>query len=285
VNGVTKIVGMADIELDLTEAPACPLLGLPFDRRTHYALPDPAHRCFAAEQLLTADLARQATYCLTSRFRECERFRGSQHPDAAGDRSRLAESVEPGIDPAEPAPATSPAVSEQGSTAFTVADLIVADVSPRRLLLRDSAAVLLVCVLAVVAFGLFFARPGGAPAGVVLPVLSPTGSPEAASTAAPSTPPTDTPTLSPSPLLSPSPTLMPSPTPSPSPAPSARPSPSPHPTARPSPTPTARPTTQPTVQPTPPPTPAPTRTPVPTPIVITPPPALESAAPVSTRAP
>ena len=255
---------MADVELDLTETPACPLLGLPFDRRTHYAFPDPAHRCFAAEELLTADLARQATYCLTDRFRECERFRGSQHPDAAGDWSRLSEAVEPGIGAAEPASATSPAVAEQGSTASTLADPNVADAPPQRRLLRDSAAVLLVCVLAVLAYGLF-ARPGGAPAGGVLPISSPTGSPPAASTVAPSAASTDTPT--------------------PSPSPSPTPSPSPSPTVRPSPVPTVRPTTRPTVQPTRPPTPVPTRTPNPTPIVITPPPALKSAAPVSTRAP
>ena len=261
---------MADVELDLTETPACPLLGLPFDRRTHYAFPDPAHRCFAAEELLTADLARQATYCLTDRFRECERFRGSQHPDAAGDWSRLSEAVEPGIGAAEPASATSPAVAEQGSTASSLADPNVADAPPQRRLLRDSAAVLLVCVLAVLAYGLF-ARPGGAPAAGVLPVSSPTGSPQAVPTAAPSAASTDTPTLSPSPPPSPSP----APTPSPSPKPSVRPSPAP----------TIRPTTRPTFQPTRPPTPVPTRTPNPTPIVITPPPALESAAPVSTRAP
>lgn len=279
---------MADVELDLTETPACPLLGLPFDRRTHYAIPDPAHRCFATEQLLTADLARQATYCLTGRFRECERFRGSQHPDAAGDWSRLSEAVERGIDPAEPVSATSPAVADQGSTAvtaitaITVADPNVANASPQRRLVRDAAAVLLVCVLAVLAYGLF-ARPGGAPAAGVLPVSSPTGSPQAVPTAAPSAASTDTPTLSPSPPPSPSPTPMPSPTPSPSPAPT--PSPSPKPSVRPSPAPTIRPTTRPTFQPTRPPTPVPTRTPNPTPIVITPPPALESAAPVSTRAP
>ena len=193
---------MADVELDLTETPACPLLGLPFDRRTHYAFPDPAHRCFAAEELLTADLARQATYCLTDRFRECERFRGSQHPAAAGDWSRLSEAVEPGIGAAEPASATSPAVAEQGSTAvtaitaITVADPNIANASPQRRLLRDAAAVLLVCVLAVLAYGLF-APPGGAPAAGGLPISSPTGSPQAVPTAAPSAASTDTPTVAP----------------------------------------------------------------------------------------
>ncbi len=103
---------MADVELDLTERPACPLLGLPFDRHTHYTVPDPAHRCFAQKRLATADATRQATYCLTPRFSECERFRRSRHPDAAGHRSRLPASVDPESDPHGSALVTAPSLAE-----------------------------------------------------------------------------------------------------------------------------------------------------------------------------
>jgi len=62
-------------ELDLHDAPACPLLGLAADPRTRFTFPHPGHRCHAARRPKTIDLARQSSYCLSSSFAACERFR------------------------------------------------------------------------------------------------------------------------------------------------------------------------------------------------------------------
>ena len=276
---------MADVELDLTETPACPLLGLPFDRWTHYAAPDAANRCFATAQLMTPDTTLQATLCLTVRFRECERFRGSQHPDAAAYRSSMPAGAVPAVDTTEPPMAAAPAAGEPSGLASPAPDSTISDVSPRRLLVRDAAAVLLVLVLAVLAYGLV-ARPDGASAGGIILVPSPTA-PQETPTSVPSAASTNTPTPTPTPMPTPTPSPTPTPTatPSPTPSPTRAPSPSAAPTGRPSPTPAPRPTPQPTLRPTPPPTPVATPTPNPTPIVITPPPAIESPAPASSRAP
>jgi type VI secretion system secreted protein VgrG len=262
---------MAEDEIDLTEAAACPLLGLPFDRRTHYAVPDPGHRCFAGKQPATADFSHQATYCLTARFGECERFRVSEHPDAV--RVRVAAPTADG-----------PMVAQRDSAWHAEPVQVTADFSARRRTWRDAAAVVLVGVLVVFIYSLV-ATHGTGPAKGVLIAVSPTPSPQA--TAAPSVMPTNTPTPSesPSPSASPSPTPTPSPnpTPSPSPSPSPPPSPRPSPTRTPSPTVRPTPTPQPTPKPTPTQRPTPKPTPKPTPIQITPPP--QSPTPTSAPAP
>ena len=259
---------MRDGEIDLTEAAACPLLGLPFDRRTHYMVPDLGHRCFAEKRPATADTSRQATYCLTARFGECERFRVSQHPDAVMRRSAAQTAEEAVV--ARPADSAWHAEPAQ----------VTADLSPRRRIWRHAAAVLLAGVLVVFVYSLV-ATPETLPVkGVLIPV-SPSPLPEA--TAVPSVTPTDTPTpsesQSPSPSPSPTPAPSPSPTPSPSPSPTPLPSPTQSPTVRPTPTPppTPNPTTIPTQRSTPQPTPNPT------PILITPPP--PSRSPTSSPAP
>ena len=69
---------MASAELDIRDAPACPLLGLAADRRTHFTYPHPGHRCFATEHPATTDARRQATYCLSLDFTTCDRYRAWQ---------------------------------------------------------------------------------------------------------------------------------------------------------------------------------------------------------------
>ncbi len=204
---------MADDAIDLTEVSSCPMLGLPFDRRTHYTFPDPAHRCFAEKRLATADPARQATNCLTSRFPECERFRGSQHPDAVAYRSSVAASVEPLV-ASSTIPTTAPDMAGPTSVASTVPDAAPADfaprrrsrrdaeppvatadispprptwrevepeavtevVSPRRRLWRDAAVILMVIILGAFVYSLVVS-PGRSPAGGTVVAAPPTASP------------------------------------------------------------------------------------------------------------
>ncbi len=60
---------------DLSEAPACPFLGLEANSRTRFTFPHPSHRCHAARGARTIDLARQSGYCLSASYPACERFR------------------------------------------------------------------------------------------------------------------------------------------------------------------------------------------------------------------
>src|SRR5450756_2595440 len=75
---------MASAELDIRDAPACPVLGLAVDRRTHYTFPHPGHRCFATQPPGTTGPDRQSAYCLTAGFDACDRFRVFQRRPAAG---------------------------------------------------------------------------------------------------------------------------------------------------------------------------------------------------------
>jgi LysM domain len=81
---------MASADIDVPDAPACRLLGLAVDRRTHYTFPHPGHRCFATKSPGTTKLDRQSAYCLTARFDACDRFLVWQRRDAAGGASRPA---------------------------------------------------------------------------------------------------------------------------------------------------------------------------------------------------
>ena len=65
---------MASIELDGPDTPACPLLRLAADGRSHFTYPHPGHRCFATEHPATTDVRRQATYCLSLDFTACDRY-------------------------------------------------------------------------------------------------------------------------------------------------------------------------------------------------------------------
>jgi LysM repeat protein len=69
------MVLMAGIVGNQPDPPACPLLGLAADRRTHFTYPHPGHRCFAKGHPTTADARRQAAYCLSLDFATCDRYR------------------------------------------------------------------------------------------------------------------------------------------------------------------------------------------------------------------
>jgi LysM repeat protein len=68
----------ASIELDGPDAPACPLLGLAADRRSHFMYPHPGHRCFATQHPATTDARRQATYCLSPGYTACDRYQAER---------------------------------------------------------------------------------------------------------------------------------------------------------------------------------------------------------------
>ena len=68
------MLDMAAGELDLPDAPACPLLGLAGDPRTHFTFPHPGHRCHAMRSPGSIDARRQSTYCLSRGFTACERY-------------------------------------------------------------------------------------------------------------------------------------------------------------------------------------------------------------------
>jgi hypothetical protein len=61
---------------DLVEhdPPACPLLGLAADHRSHFSYPHPGHRCFAGRRPAPTDAAYQARFCLTAGYASCVRY-------------------------------------------------------------------------------------------------------------------------------------------------------------------------------------------------------------------
>lgn len=69
---------MTTNELDDLDTPACPLLGLATDPRSHFTYPHPAHRCFAATRPAVTDANRQAIYCLGPDFMACDRHQAWQ---------------------------------------------------------------------------------------------------------------------------------------------------------------------------------------------------------------
>lgn len=77
---------MVSIELDGLDAPACPLLGLAADRRSHFTYPHSGHRCFAKKHPATTDPRRQATYCLSPGYTACDRYQALQHRAQKGER-------------------------------------------------------------------------------------------------------------------------------------------------------------------------------------------------------
>jgi len=71
---------MARVELDVPDAPGCPLLGLAIDRRTRYTFPHPGHRCYASGLPGTIEAGHQSTSCLSFEFTACDRYRARQRP-------------------------------------------------------------------------------------------------------------------------------------------------------------------------------------------------------------
>lgn len=86
---------MDSTELDGSDVPACPLLGLATDRRSHYTYPHPGHRCFAKDRAAPADAGRQATYCLSVGYTACDRYPMAQPPKRA-DEGPLPQAHVPG---------------------------------------------------------------------------------------------------------------------------------------------------------------------------------------------
>jgi hypothetical protein len=84
---------MATIELDGPDAPACPLLGLEADPRSHFTYPHPSHRCFAQKRPALTDARRQTTYCLSGDFTACDRYRASERVPESGSRTEPGRSV------------------------------------------------------------------------------------------------------------------------------------------------------------------------------------------------
>ena len=72
------------------DPPACPLLGLAADHRTHFSYPHPGHRCFASGQPAPTDAAYQARFCLTAGFSSCGRYATwlKRAPEARGAADR-----------------------------------------------------------------------------------------------------------------------------------------------------------------------------------------------------
>jgi hypothetical protein len=88
---------MANFEIEEPDPPACPLLGLFADRRSHFTYPHPGHRCFAGEHPATTDARRQATYCLSLDYTACDQYEVVRRPVHAGEgpepRPRAPEAV------------------------------------------------------------------------------------------------------------------------------------------------------------------------------------------------
>ena len=80
------MVSMGTLEGDVPDPPACTLLGLADDPRSHFTYPHPAHRCFASKRPQTTDLRRQQVFCLTSDFVECDRYLAQRTTTASDSR-------------------------------------------------------------------------------------------------------------------------------------------------------------------------------------------------------
>jgi hypothetical protein len=70
--------------LNIPEAPACPLLGLVADPRTHYTFPHPDHRCHAESSPNTIEPGHQSAYCLAIAFIACGRYETPRRPAESG---------------------------------------------------------------------------------------------------------------------------------------------------------------------------------------------------------
>lgn len=66
---------MTSPDLATGAAQACPYLGLPDDSRSRFTFATPAHRCHANPSQMPIELAYQGSFCLSSSFPACQRFR------------------------------------------------------------------------------------------------------------------------------------------------------------------------------------------------------------------
>ena len=65
---------MVSSELEVPDPPACPLLGLAADRRSHFTYLRPGHRCFAGKHQASVDASRQVAYCPGHGYTGCDRY-------------------------------------------------------------------------------------------------------------------------------------------------------------------------------------------------------------------
>ena len=73
----------------LSDPPACPLLGLALDPRTRYTFPHAAHRCHAAGSAKKIQRGHQSAVCLSATFATCGRYQSWERSLAArGSRDR-----------------------------------------------------------------------------------------------------------------------------------------------------------------------------------------------------
>jgi LysM repeat protein len=91
---------MVSTQLDGSDAPACPLLGLAADRRSHFTYPHPGHRCFAKDRPASTDAGRQARYCLSLGYTTCDRYPARQVPVRAGERPQPLAALPAAVVPA-----------------------------------------------------------------------------------------------------------------------------------------------------------------------------------------
>jgi hypothetical protein len=91
---------MDSTQLDGSDDPACPLLGLAADRRSHFTYPHPGHRCFAKEHAAPTDAGRQAAFCLSLDYTTCDRYPARQVPARAGQGSGPRTEIPPPVVPA-----------------------------------------------------------------------------------------------------------------------------------------------------------------------------------------
>jgi LysM repeat protein len=71
---------------DGSDVPACPLLGLAADRRSHFSYAHPGHRCLAQDRPVPTDASRQAAYCLSLAHTTCDRYPARQVPVRANEK-------------------------------------------------------------------------------------------------------------------------------------------------------------------------------------------------------
>ncbi len=116
------MVWMGTLEGEIPDPPACTLLGLVDDPRSHFTYPHQAHRCFASKSAQTTDLRRQQVFCLSGEFVECDRYLAWRGARASKSES---ESVPPTrvttpVGAATPAPPVPPTPAGSGSTVIYV---------------------------------------------------------------------------------------------------------------------------------------------------------------------
>lgn len=179
---------MAPTDPVTDEPEACPYLGLPDDHRTRFTFATPAHRCHVNPKPSPIDLGHQGSYCLSSDFPTCKRFRAPAaaigaraEPARKADRA-VATAISEAPSPVAPAPAPtvrSPTpISDARSRLPALAPTVAVASSTRRLSVRHVVLLLLVLLAAAVligaiATGTIGLRPGGGAPGAMAPSPGP----------------------------------------------------------------------------------------------------------------